>query len=229
MAAYTTVDLVEVYLGLTIDSSSTPSESTVERYIEWVSDEIDHITKGKYLLEESTDIIDLNTDTTATSANTSDSTGAVRLPYALDMVALPNKPVQEIIQVWFNSAFPYDTPVWTEKTVGYGGQVIQNGNYLELIDPADKPMMMAGSVKVRYSYGKQTLPPFVEKLATRMAALEIMTGQQSSSLTQGTGKIQVGDISIDDPGQFSSVFIKQTEESIRTYLSMLGTQNYYLV
>lgn len=226
---YTTVDLVEAYLGLEISSTSTPSESTVERFIEWASGEIDHVTKNQYGLETATEIIDLNSDNGSTSANTSDTTGSTRLPYAMDLVALANKPVQEIESVWYNDAYPYDTPVWTEKVVGFGGQVVLNGNYLELIDPQDKPRIGAGAIKVTYTYGKQVVPSFVEKLATRMVALEIMTGQQSSSLTQGTGRIRVGDIEIDDPGTFSSTFIKQTEDSITKYMGLLGVQNYYLI
>jgi hypothetical protein len=62
-----------------------------------------------------------------------------------------------------------------------------------------------------------------------MVALEIMSGQQSQALTQGTGSISVGDISISDPSNFSSTFIKQTREEIDRYMGFLGTQNYYLV
>jgi hypothetical protein len=229
MSSYTTVDLVESYLGLEISSTSTPSESTVERYIEWVSGEIDHVTKNQYGLETITEIIDINSDNGSTSANTSDVTGSIYLPYSMDLIALSKKSVQEIEAVWYNEALPSETPSWVAKTVGFGGQAVLNGNYLELIDPQDKPRIGAGSIKVTYTYGKQVIPSFVEKLATRMVALEIMSGQQSSSLTQGTGRIRVGDIEIDDPGMFSSNFIKQTEDSITKYMGLLGIQNYYLI
>lgn len=229
MSSYTSVDLVEAYLGIEISNTSTPKTSTVETYISWVSDEIDHRTKNKYALTEVTEIIDLNTDTMSTSANVSDGTPSYDLPYIMDIIQLQNKSVQEIKNVYFNEAHESETPIWTEKTVGWGGQAVLLNDSLNLIDPADSPRVGKAAIKVIYTYGKQVVPGFVEKLATRMVALEIMSGQQSNALTQGTGKIRVGDIEIDDPGAFSSTFIKQTQEQIDTYMAFLGTQNYYIV
>jgi hypothetical protein len=227
---YTTTDMVADYLGITIDDSSSPSTSQVEKYIDWATSEIEHVTKANFEARKVyTEYLDINSDVSTTSADLSDVTGALNLPYNYDMFPLNKTPVIELISVYYNNEPASAEPSWIQKTIGLGGDVVLSGDNLKLISVTSSPRIGTNSIKVSYYYGRDTVPGIVEKICVRKVALEIMTGQQSNALTQGTGKIKVGDIEIEDPGSFTTSFIKQTSDEMDKYLNLLGTQNYYLV
>jgi hypothetical protein len=228
--AYTTSANISAYLQTTIDTSSTPTSTTVDLWITEADDEINHITKTTF--EDVTftnEILALNSDYASTSAQSNDGTGAYNQPARWDLVALPFKNLLTITAVEFNTAGATDVPVWVAATIGYGGDVILNGDNLQLIGGANVPYKQIASIRVSGTYGSASVPPFVQKLATRMVALEYIASVQSNEVSSGGGGIRVGDIEIKEPGSFTQSFINSTRDYIEEKLKQLGTNNVYLI
>jgi len=221
----TSIANVSSFLRTPIDGTTTPSEAEVTEWIEEVSDEIEHITKQKF--EENTVadlILPFDSDQTSTSASSFDKTGAYNLPAPRDEIFLPFESVLTLTKFEVNTVSDDSTPVWVEKTIGYGGDVVLDGNRITALSHNLVILAQKGSVRVSLTHGKATVPKFAQKLATRMTALSYLNSGISNDVTGGGGDIRVGDIQIGEPGKFSQDYIDSVEEWVNVKLGQLGTR-----
>lgn len=222
--ALTSVDNVSVYLQQTIDGSSTPSSTTVSTWIDEVTDEIQHITKQKFEVNTVTDkVLAVNSDNTIASANQFDGTQFYNLPTKRDVIILPHDNIIALTKFEINTASDSETPSWTELTIGYGGDVILDGNRVSFIGTGFVVKSQKVSIRVSYTHGQSTVPDFVQKLATRMVALEYLNSSTASDVADGGGGIRVGDIEIREPGRFTQDYIQSVESWVDKKLKQLGT------
>ncbi len=184
MGDYTTIALVSTELGgQTIDSSSTPSSTTVESWISQVESEIDMRTGKTWSSTAITDeLIDY------------DGSGYIKLPYA---------PIISISALSYNTESLSGTASYTSLTSGIGNDYIfyPKDGQVQLINTN----VPAGLQRVKWSgvIGYATVPSYITSLATKMVANRYADATLNGSLSEEGGSVTVGNISITDPSQFS--------------------------
>jgi hypothetical protein len=227
---YTTIALVASYLQTTIDGSSTPSSTEVQEWIDEVEDEINHITKQQF--EEITvtnQVLSANSDTSRMSANQHDRTPSWELPAGNDEIILPEQNITSLDVFEVNLSPDGVTPDWSALDIGDDGDVKLIGNRVSFLTSNFVIRPQKVSVRVSYKYGRTSVPKFVQKLATRMVALQYIQSGLANEVSGGGGSIRVGDIQITEPGRFSQEFVMQTQKDVEWYLNKLGTHNVYLI
>jgi len=221
---------VSDYLQTTIDGSSTPSSTVVDRWVDEVSDEIQHITKQTFQTVTVTDkILPINSDNTVASANSVDVTESWDLPAGRDLIILPHTNIISLDKFEINTVGDSETPVWEELTIGYGGDVVLRDDKIVVLSSNLVIKAQNASIRVGYTYGESSVPGFVQKIATRMVALEYVKSGLSSEVSSGGGNIRVGDIQITEPGRFSQSYVDTEQEWIDMKLRQIGTHNVYLI
>lgn len=227
--AYTTNAQVGAFLQTTFDGTTTPTSTTIDEWILEASSEIDTITKTTFEAVTVTDeIISYNSDNSAISADKFDVTGAYGQSPTADKIKLPYKNMLTLTSVEYNTAGKEQTPVWESKTIGYGGDVILDGDYIKLLK-STYPRQQPASIRFSGTYGDTSMPKFIQKLATRMVALEVMNSQINTEVSQGGGSLRVGDIEITESSNFTSAFINDTRTYVEDKLRQLGTHQTYLI
>ena len=225
----TTVANVSEYLQQTIDGTTTPTSTTVQTWIDEVSDEIEHITKAKFEVNTVTEqILAINSDTTRTSGNAIDSKGDYQ-PIPRDEIILPNTNIIGLISVEINTVSDSEEPVWSALTIGYGGDVILVGNRISILKSGFAIRVQKAGIRVTYTYGSSTVPGFVQKIATRMVVLDHLNSSVASDASGGGGDIRVGDIEIQEPGRFTQDYVDSVQGWVDKKLRQLGTHNVYLI
>lgn len=194
---YTTTTLVSEKLnGVTIASSTTPSTSTVTGWIEEASNQIELMTGRIW------------TSTTASSSLLDyDGSGYLRLP---------NAPVISITTLEYeDKGLGADAANWTSLTEGRTNDFILYDTDGEIKFFGDStPTTGYENVRVTYVYGYATTPLWIQALCTAMVARSYIASVVQGDAKEQGGSITVGNISISDPSNFSSGFLRQMDAEI---------------
>ena len=193
--AYTTVALVSAELnGVSITTSSTPSSSTVENWIAEVDSEID-----------------LRTGQSWTSTTVSDEV------YDYDgsgYLMLLHAPVLSVSTASYETnGIGADSESWTDLTEG------RTEDYIVYLSDGEidfHKTVSAGkqNFKITYTYGYTSVPSYIQRLATLMVVQRFIGAGVNSSAKDEGGSISVGDISISDPSNFSSDYVRSVGTEI---------------
>lgn len=228
--AYTNIANVSAFLRITIDGSSTPSADDVTTWIEEVDDEIDRITKSTFESTTVTDqIISTDSDSGFMSAQSFDGTGAYEQPATKDMIQIPQHKILTLDAVAYNRAVDGADEDWVDLTIGHGEQCVLSDNFIKILESGLYIPRRHTGLKISYTYGNDSVPAFVQKLATRMVALTYNESGLANEITSGGGSIRVGDIEIDEPGSFTQSYVDTVQEWVNIKLGQLGTNNVYVV
>lgn len=209
---YTTPEYVgsEVRASATFDNDSTPSIQDVNRWISEAGREIDLLTGSIYSsTTESSIYLDY------------DGSGMLRLPYSN----------VNTVTVYYNENHINESSpnyILLEEGSGKnyifysdeGELVFINGNYA-----TNKVIPTAGPKKFRINinHGDTRVPLEIQQLATLIVAKRIIMTQINTQANSEGGPIQVGTISIGDPGMFSVNYLKSLTSEIDRLKSVIRT------
>ena len=208
---YTTVDLISAELnGVTINSTTVPSSTVVDNWIDEVTSEID-IRTGKVWTTslESSTVVDY------------DGSGFIRLPKA---------PVLSITELKYaTTGLGASSVSWSTLTSGRTNDYILHvlDGEIELTGKTAVPKGTQ-NITCTYTAGYTTTPPYITRLATLMAAKRfVQTVVQASAKEEG-GSVTVGNISITDPTQFGANQVRNMDTEIDDIINnRLGSARVY--
>jgi len=199
---YTTKELVEAMLATTIDTTTSPTTSQIEQWIEEAESEIDVRTKTSFTPVTVTDeIYDLDKNNLYSRPYDYPSTfnGSYGVGFYPEVrMRLNKKPLISVTSMYTNSASPIEADVWTEITeqVGLGGDFRLSLPLSEVIFIQNIPTMKPRAVKTTYIYGHSSIPYDVQRLATLLVAKNVVISKMSNSQFSSTDSITVEGISI---------------------------------
>jgi sporulation protein YlmC with PRC-barrel domain len=166
---YTTQANVEAYLRTTFDSTTTPTDTVVQGWIDDVDDEIDRLTGTTFQETTNTEILDLRKPT--------------------DRFLVEKYPLINVTSVSKNTSTASDkvfNPIWTE---------FDNNRAVGDIIIVDETVHAGeAQVKLVYTYGHLTVPPEVEYLATLLVVKKIISSDDTTS--GAFNSVSVGGLSI---------------------------------
>lgn len=207
---YTTHDKVGEFLQETIDGSSTPSETTVDEWIEWAEDEIDKITGFSFTSQTKTDLI---------------MPGNGNREF---WVPREYTPIISMTSLSVNTNTDFDIS-WSAK--------VENTDYF-VVDESMGHLKFAPNVtgfgdklkqiKLTFTYGYATIPYIVEELATKIVAKKFIQSKVSNTASGGNESIRVGPISINDGSKESVAFVQNLNEDINDLKGRLGSMRTYV-
>lgn len=229
--AYATKDDIQEYLGITIDSSTTPKDTTVNRWLEVESLELENTIKDNFDTRVVTDaILDVTSDTTNTSATNFDMTRFTHIPARRDMITLPDKNVVSLTKVELNVKAWGETPEWEELSIGLGGDVRLFQNHIQFLRPRVRPIKGNFKLRVTYQHGNSELLAFAEDVVILKTALRVIDQRLISESGDGTGgPVRIGDISIDSNRSFDLDLRERTEAALEKRIGKMGTFNAYVI
>lgn len=204
--AYTTVDYVSAELnGLTIDSTTTPSSTTVSNWIDQVTTQIELQTGRVW-------------ESTVKESAIFDADGS-------DYFRFPEAPVISV------STFEYedqglgaDSENWTSLTEGRTNDYILyvNDGEIQYTGNTSNPPKGYKNLRITYTYGYSTTPAYITRLATLMVAARVVETVINESAQQGGGSVTVGNISITDPTTFSVSHLRAIKDEAHGILGTIG-------
>jgi hypothetical protein len=209
--AYTTVAAVSEELnGMTINSTTVPSSTTVTTWINQASAQID-LRTGKVW------------ESTVASSILFDSNGTRYFRF-------PESPVISI------STFEYeenglgsDDDSWVSLTEGRNDDYIlyvMDGE-VEFTGRRTTPPAGKQNIRVSYTYGYSTTPVYIQRLATLLVSSRVIETIINDSASEGGGNVTVGNISITDPGTFSVTYLKGLTQEINDIFGDIGDTYVY--
>lgn len=214
MASYTTIALVSAELnGFSITASSTPSSSVVTNWIIEASRDVELLTNQVW------------SSTTATSEYHDYDGSGFFFTY--------NKPIITITSLHAESnGINATTASWYQLLEGRTidkdfivyrdeGEIRFHGNKM--------PNEGYQNLCVTYTYGYNTTPTEIQRLATLLAAKRVIYSIVNGSATSEGGSISVGTISVSDPSTFGHSHIKNMDMEIESLLSSIGKLKTYRV
>lgn len=208
--AYTNIDLVSAELnGLAINSSTYPSEDTVNSWIKQAQAEIEAKT-GKVW------------EATAFTSTLFDSDGGqyFRFPFA---------PVISISLFKYESnGLGADSESWTTLTEGRTNDFILyvNDGEIEFTGKTSKPGYGQQNVMASGVYGYSTTPIKIQRLATALVAKRVIDATINASAQEEGGSVTVGNISITDPTTFSVSHSRNMSVEIKDLFNELAGTSY---
>ena len=212
MAEYTNILNVSNELnGYSINSSTTPSDVTVLKWIEEASSEIDNATGMVW-------------DKRIVSNEVHDYDGS-------GTFHTYNNPILSVTSLYKEvNGVGGSSESWTLLSEGRlstqdfmvykpEGEIVFHGSRM--------PQAGFQNLKVSYSYGFSTTPVFIERLATLMVAKRMIYSVQSGSATNEGGTVSVGTITVSDPTTFGTNHLKSMSEEINSLFAKAGTLKTY--
>jgi hypothetical protein len=209
--AYTTVALVSEELnGLTINSSTIPSSTSVQTWISQADSQINMRT-GKVW------------ESTVASSVLFDSNGTRYFRF-------PQAPVISI------STFEYEqnglgaeSESWVSLTEGRNEDYIlyvMDGE-IQFTGKSVYPVYGKQNIRTTYTYGYSTTPAYIQRLSTLMVASRIIETIINDSASEGGGSVTVGNISITDPGTFGVSYLNSMKEEMASLWNEIGDTEVY--
>ena len=193
--AYTTIALVSAELnGASITPSTVPSSTTVGTWITQVEAEIDNRT-GKHW----------ETGTATNEILDYDGNGFLRLLNA-PLLAVSTLAYEE-------NGLGADSASWVSLTKGRAEDYITYLPEAEIEFIASVPAGIQ-NIKSTYTYGYSVVPSYIQRLATLMVAKRSIDAVVNNSASNEGGSVTVGNISITDPSNFSTDYIKNLNNEI---------------
>lgn len=214
---YTNASLISAELnGATINSTTIPSLSTVNNWIDEAKAEID-LRTGKVWEAE------------YASSTFLDGNGSRYLK-------LPFNPVIEVDELLMETAgLGASSESWVLLEEGRGKDFILHVLDGELEFIRRKPAFGSRNVCVSYVYGYAEVPPYITRLATLLVAKRVIETVINDAASSGGGSVSVGNIRVTDPSTFSVSHLKSIKEEIDSFYARVGdtyafvpTRNYEL-
>lgn len=205
MTYTTTTKISEELGGYTINTSSIPSSSTVEGWILEAVSEINEKTGMSWSVNTETDeVLDY------------DGSGVLRLNHApiISIIKLEN----EVNGIGASSES------WNELTEGR----LSTNSFTKYSDEGElefhtsTPRSGYQNMKVTYTWGTETVPLQVQRLATLMVAKRVTDSVINNSATNEGGSLSVGTISISDPSMFGLKHKSETNNEINSLFKTIG-------
>jgi len=207
---YTTAALVQGELRATntFGTDTNPTLSTVNTWIEQVTDRIND--KAHYSFETTayTDYFDYNSSD----------------------LFLRHSPVLSITSLKYNSAADGETKVWVTKTEDTDFITYDKEGRIKFIPSKFTPNVGSKNIEVIYSAGYSSVPSRVEELATKMVAQRVIESLLSNNVNERNagGSISVGSINIVEPGDYGVGTFKQLNSDIVSLMNEV-THNDFMV
>jgi len=203
---YTTISDVSAELGgYVINTSSTPTSAQVE---EW-------ITESESIINEISGT-SFNVNTASNEIIDYDGSGSVFLGHA---------PIINMTTLEFeNNGIGAETENWISllegRTADKDYYVYNNEG--EILFHSNKVRFGYQNLRASYTWGYETVPSNVKRLATLMTAKRVTDSIMNSSATNEGGSLSVGTISISDPSVFGLNSRKQMASEINELTKNIG-------
>lgn len=189
---YTTPELVQAELraSTAFSSSTNPTLSSVNTWINEASRVIDDIAATKYGSETYTEYFDYD--------------GADRLQ-------VRNSPIISITSIKENTASAGETVNWVTKTVNTDYLLYSRRGEVLIIPGKWSPKDGYRNIEIVYVGGYASIPAKIQMLATKMVTQRVLSTLISSNINEGNdgGSISVGSISIVEPASYGVNSFKQ--------------------
>lgn len=208
---YTTASLVEadIRASTTFSSSTTPTLGQVNNWI-----------------EEESRVVELRTGmvfgSTLSSSTYMDYDGA-------DIFRFPQSPVLSVTKVEYNVFSNGLTPSWVTLEEGFDKNylVYEDEGEIEFISGSNathkiKPKAGKKRLRLTYSYGYSTTPLEIQRITTKAVAMRVIESLLNTQANTQGGNIQVGTISVTDPGNYGVGWFKQNREEIEKLYDSIG-------
>lgn len=204
--AYTTLELVSAELnGLTINSTTIPSSTSVSSWIEQAEAQIE-LQTGKVW------------ESTVETSAIYDADGS-------EFFRFPHAPVISISTLEYEeNGMGASSESWVSLTEGRTKAFIlfvMDGE-VQFTGRSAKPPKGYKNLRVTYTYGYSTTPVYIQRLATLMVASRVVETVINESAQQGGGSVTVGNISITDPTTFSVSHLRSVKDEIKDIYGSIG-------
>lgn len=204
--AYTRTDLVSAALnGLTINSTTTPSDTDVLNWINESDDKIDNRTGRVW-----------GSRTFSSTYFDYDGTGELVLPF---------KPLISVTELkWETEGLAADSTTWSTLTEGRTNDFIvyKNEGRIKFFG-SNFPSSGFQNICVSGTYGRSSTPKRIRELSTLLTAKRVIAAKADALARQAEGSVSVGNISLSDPSMFSVDRMKAIDEEIeRLYKDISG-------
>jgi len=193
--AYLTVSDVEAYLHTTIDSSSTPSETTVENWISYAESIINEKSGRNFNSTTQTDYY-LKTD----------GTREVWIPKE-------KLPLVSIGALSINTGNDFD-PTWVTKTEGTDFLIIDTDTGRMKFSNNISILVLEHGIKTTFTWGYVAVPEYVKALTLQIVTKEYIKSSLSNTSINTKEKIKVGPISIENSSGEVLKFVNQLNQDI---------------
>ncbi len=208
--AYTDETKIEALLLESITTSSTPTSTQVNTFIEWADDLINSKTGT---------VFELNL--ASSEVHSYDGNGFVRV----DKGPIVSVSSISVDQNGFNSA----TADWQTLSEG---RLAANDFYIDEYDPrrinfktsttGNSPVRGIQNLKITYNYGRTTVPFIVEELSTALVVNKVLQAKIMSNTFSSQDSISIGPIRI-DKSNVTSGNMRQVNDYIKTLWEQVGS------
>lgn len=229
--ALTTSTLVGNYLQTTFSGSTTPTDTIVDTYIDWATAEIERRTGQKF---EGTAVSNLvmHLDRFNTSVAPDAAGNYVSINprndalFQVERVHLEPRFVPILTgsasTIERNTSGVTGSDSWetlTEQS-GSGGDYLWNAEEATLDFVNNGPRLGKRSLRLSFSHGYATVPNEVQKLATMLAAREVLNSSYWSAQNGNFDSVSVADISLTKANNAPT--IKQIDIAIERQWEVVG-------
>lgn len=181
-------------------SSTYPSLSTVQEWIQQESDIINDMTNSVYSSQTVTEeVYDYNGD---------------------DEYIMPSKlPLISLTTLEYNDANEGETPNWVTKTEDTDYYVYEDRGTIEFIYSNFAPKPGKRRLRLTYNYGTSVVPSRVKKLTTLIVTLRVIESLYNKNVNEGDvgGTTSVGVVNIVEPDNLGLNIVKNIQERISDY------------
>lgn len=197
--AYTTSALVASEIRATTDfgAGTTPTQTTVNNWINQVSERINMVSGRTWGTTQYTEYFDYS---------------------GKELLTLSMAPVVTVDTVQYNQNPLGSTSGtdWVTKTAETDYSLYTNEGQIAIL-PSWNPAEGRKRIKVIYTAGYTAIPERVEELATKEVALKVLQSLVTQNVNEGNdgGSISVGQISIVEPASYGVNSYKQLRQDVQ--------------
>lgn len=198
----------ELRVSVALSSSTIPTNTTVEKWIEEASDKINMWSGRIWGIFQYTEYRDYNYE---------------------DFLLLKNAPVLSISSVRYNNNdLGSDSGEdWEAKSDGTHYTLYEEQGRIDIISTRFSPKAGKKRFKIVYLAGYPAIPGAISELCTKLVCDRVLSSLLNSRLEEGNdgGSIQVGSISIVEPGAYGVSNYKRLQEDIKDLKSSITKQS----
>lgn len=221
---YTTEALIEAFLGITIDATSSPTSTQLVEWIEEAEQEIDDRAGVSFTSVLNTNEIYNLDEYSYYSRPAFQSHYYCETMYPELRLKLTKRPIVSVTSLFRNQASHTGADEWSALTenTGTGGDYVVDKRSGEIIFLRAFPIPQKRSVKITYNHGHSTIPKTVQRLATLIVAKTIVLYKMSNSQYSSTDNITIEGISISKGVSQSVSYIDKLTDEIEKLFQNIG-------